>query len=156
MDSDGTGINIIVILVLVLLVAANIFLRNRKTEKTPLGMIASLLSEVAKNQKLTEGFNFQRGGKKFKTGSWKRNKNKIDFLPLELKNTLAKAFDMTEEVNERIDAARKFGSDSYMAGIDVDKLKEPLAKSKQELQEWFQENMGKPEYAPTKRRGLFK
>ena len=49
--------------------------------------------------------------------------------------TLAHTFEMTEEFNERIDAAKKFKSNSYMAGIDVSKLKEPLAKSKQQLKE---------------------
>ena len=36
MDSDGTGINIIVIIVMVLLVVFNIFIRNRRAEKTTL------------------------------------------------------------------------------------------------------------------------
>ena len=68
--------------------------------------------------------------------------------------TLSRTFEMAEEVNERIEAAKKFKSDSYMAGIDVDKLKEPLAKSKQQLREWLEANMQNPEFMP-KRRGLF-
>ena len=42
-----------------------------------------------------------------------------------------------------------------MAGIDIDKLKEPLTQSKEQLREWVQENMQNPEYMPQKRRGLF-
>ena len=155
MDLGETGINTILVILLVVLLAANIYFKKRKGDKTPLGMVVSIFSEVSGNLQLTETFSFHRGSSKFKTGSWERNKDKIDFVPMELRNTLSKAFEMSREVNERIDAARKHSSDSYMAGIDVDKLKAPLAKSKQELQEWLQENMQNPEYAPPKRRGLF-
>ena len=154
MDSGETGVNIIFIAVIVLLMGASIYFRRRKTGKTPLGMVASLFSEVDYNQGITETFGFHWQSGKFKTGSWMMNRDKLDFLPQELLATLSEAFDMAEDFNQRIDAARKYKSDSYMAGIDVDKLKEPLAKSKQELQEWLQENMNNPEYAP-KRRGLF-
>ena len=153
MDLGESG-NVILIILIGVVIVVNIFIRKRRAEKTPLGGVAGILSEVNNNLKLTEAFSFHRGARKFQTGSWKRNKDKIDFLPVELLNTLSKAFEMSEDVNERIDAARKYGSDSYMAAIDVDKLKEPLAKSKQGLQEWLQENMQNPEYAP-KRRGLF-
>ena len=154
MDLGETGINIILGILVFVVMIANIFFRKRKTEKTPIGMIASLLSEVKQNQKLVEAFSFHWRHSKFKTGSWMRNKNKIDFLPQELQVTLSKFFDMAEGFNQSIDAAKKHKSDSYMAGIDVDKLKEPLNKSKEELQEWFEENTGNPEYMP-KRRGLF-
>ena len=61
---------------------------------------------------------------------------------------------MAEDVNERIAAAKKYKSDSYMAGIDVEKMKKPLADSEQELQRWLEENMHNPEFMP-KRPGLF-
>ncbi len=154
MDLSETGTNTIFGVIIVIFLVANVLLRNRKAEKTPLGKVVGIFSEVNKNQKLTESFSFHRQAGKFKTSSWKRNKDKVDFLPSELMQTLSKAFDMSEDVNERINAARKYGSDSYMAGIDVDKLKEPLAKSEQGLKQWLKENMQNPEYTP-KRRGLF-
>ncbi|MFC2001265.1 hypothetical protein ACFLUZ_02035 [Chloroflexota bacterium] len=155
MDSGESGANIVLVIVIGILLVANFYFRKRKTESTPLGMVASIFSELNYNQKLAENFGFHRGGGKFKTVSWKRGHDKIDFLPMELRNELSKIFETTEDFNERIDAARKYGSDSYLAGIDVDKLKGPLAKNKQELQEWLQENMQNPEYAPPRRRGLF-
>ena len=155
MDLGESGGNIVLVIVVAILLMANVYFRKRKTESTPLGMVTNIFSELNYNQQLAENFNFHRGGGKFKTGSWKRSHDKIDFLPMELRNALSKIFEMTEDFNERIDAARKYGSDSYLAGIDVDKLKGPLAKSKQELQEWLRENMQNPEYAPPRRRGLF-
>ena len=154
MDLGQTGINVVLAILIVLLIVANVFFRKRRSEKTPLGMVVGLLTDVHKSEKLIETFSFHWRSEKLRTGSWRRNKAKIDFLPIELQNTLSKAFEMSEDFNERIDAARKYGSDSYLAGIDVDKLKEPLAKGNQQLQEWLEENMQNPEYAP-KRRGLF-
>ncbi len=154
MESNQTTINILLGILIVLVLVANIYFKRRKMEKTPLGAVTTMLMELDSNYKLTESFSFHRGIQKFKTGSWNRNKDKIDFLPTELRNTVSKAFDMSEDVNERIEAARKYGSDSYMAGIDVGKLKGPIDKSREDLRVWLQENMDNPEYAP-KRRGLF-
>ena len=154
MELSGTVMNVILVILVVILLAANIYFRRRKEEKTPLGKVIRILYEVGHNQRTIESFEFHRGRKKFKAGGWKRNKDKVDFLPPELRATLSKAFEMAEEFNERINAAKKFGSDSYMVGIDTEKLKEPFAKSDRELREWLQENVQNPEYAP-KRRGLF-
>jgi len=155
MDSGETGTNVIIGIVLVLFLALNIYVKSRRTGKAPLGRAVSVLAEINHNEKLVDNFSFHYGVGRMKTGAWKKNKDKVDFLPRELRMTLSRAFEMSEEVNDRIDAARKFKSDSYMAGIDVSKLKAPLAESKQQLQEWLQANMQNPEYQPKKRRGLF-
>ena len=68
---------------------------------------------------------------------------------------MSKCFDMIEEVNGRIDDAIKYKSDSYMAAIDISKLKEPIAMNKEQLQEWVQANMHNPEYLP-KKKSLFR
>ena len=149
-----SGTTIILVVIVLLFLALNVFVRSRKAGGTPLGRVVSILAEVNHNEKLVANFGFTAGARKFKTGAWRKYNNKVDFLPHELRMVLAKAFEMSEEVNERINAARKFKSTSYMAGIDVDKLKAPLARSKQQLQEWLQENMQNPEFMP-KRRGLF-
>ncbi len=154
MDFGESG-NWIVTVVIAILFVANFFFKKRKTESTPLGKAAVIFTELSQNQKLVENFNFHRGVKRFMTVGWQRNKDKVDFLPTELRNSLAKTFEITEEFNSRIDSARKYKSDSYMAGIDVGRLKAPLAQSKEKLQEWLQENMNNPQYMPKRRRGLF-
>lgn len=154
MDLGETGTNIIFGIVIVLFLVLNVYVRSRRTAKTPLGRVIKILAEINYNKKLVENFSFHRGIGKFKTGAWKRNNDKIDFVPQQLRMTLSQTFEMSAEVNERINAARKYKSDSYMAGIDVDKLKAPLAKSQQQLQEWLQANAQNPAYMP-KRRGLF-
>ncbi len=150
-NSIMTGI--LVILGIAALVG-NIYFGKRKIEKTPLGKVTSIILDARHNLRVIQNFKFHRGVKKLKTRSWTRNRDKVDFLPMELLSELSQVFDMSEDINQRIEAARKFKSDSYMAGIDVSKLEAPLEHVIPPLQEWLQENMSNPDYAP-KRRGLF-
>lgn len=138
----------------ILFLAASIVFRIYRGWRAPVGMASSLLKAVQKNTKLVETFNFNWRSKKFSTASWKRDKSKLDFLPPELMDTLANAFDIAEAFNEKIDAAKKHKTDNYMASIEVDKLRSPLAKSRQELAQWILSNIRNPEYQP-KRRGIF-
>ena len=114
----------------------------------------SFISEIALNQQIVESLRHNSQVKRYRTYSWQRNKDKLDFLGLELQNTLAKAFGMAEEFNREIDAARKYKSSSYLVGIPANKLREPFAKGRQGLEEWFQSNSGQAQVAP-RRSGLF-
>jgi hypothetical protein len=146
--------NILIGVALVLMLGLSVVLQIVRTQRAPLGRVVGILSNIIKNEKFVENFSFHRSMGKLKAGAWKRNKNKINFLPQEILTSLSRLFEMVEDVNERIDAAIKYKSDSYMAGIDISKLKEPLAKNKEQLQEWVQANMNNPEYLP-KKRSLF-
>ncbi|GAJ17764.1 unnamed protein product, partial [marine sediment metagenome] len=84
-------------------------------------IVTSLLSEIALNQQIMEAFLQNWQARKFKTGSWQRNKDKLGFLDQELRNTLERAFSLAEEFNRDIDSARKYKSSSYLAGISADK-----------------------------------
>lgn len=108
-------------------------------------MVRSLLSEINYNQKLMEAFLFQWQAKKFKTGSWGKNRDKMDYIDQDLHTTLASAYEIAGEFNREIETAKKHKSASYLVGIQVDRLKEPLAKSRQGLEEWLQLNKGKKE-----------
>jgi hypothetical protein len=135
--------------------ALNFFINLRRSMKAPFGRVALILADVNRNESMVENFGYHRGVGKMKTGAWKKNKGRVDFLSQELRMELSQLFDMVEDVNARINTARNFKSDSYMAGIDVSKLKGPLARSKQQLQEWLQENVQNPDYQPKRRRSLF-
>ena len=143
----------LIVIVMVLLLAFNIFMKSRRGQKTPLGTVAVLLSDLNHNQRLLATFSYHRQIGKFKTDSWERNKEKLDFLPQGLLTTLADTFRLAADFNERIDMAVKYKSDSYMASIDVRKMQPLLEKSRQQLEEWLQANRQNPEYSQ-KRRGL--
>ncbi len=152
-DLGDLGKNITVLLPLIILILFQVFLKKRKGERTPLEVVGSLLSEVNQNQKLMEAFLFHWQVKKFKTGSWERNKNKLDFLSQSLQNALSDVFGLAEDFNRQIDNAKKYKSSSYLANISVDKGRGRLARRKQGLGEWLEANIGRKELP--RRRSLF-
>jgi len=129
----------------------NVFFRKQQEAKRQQEVVRSLLSEINYNQKLMEAFLFQWQARKFKTGTWKRNRDKMDYIDQGLRATLAGAYEIAEGFNREIEVAKKHKSASYLAGIQVDRLQEPLAKSRQGLEEWLQLNKGKKE--PVKQGG---
>jgi len=149
------SINIFMGLALLAALALNIYVKYHRSKKTPLGRVASILMNLNHNEKFVESFSYSHKIGRMRTAAWYKFKDKIDYLPRELWQLLEKVFEMSEEINDRVNSARKFKSDSYMAGIDISKIKEPLADAKGQLQYWLQENMNNPEYQPKRRRGLF-
>lgn len=147
--------NVLIGIALFAMLALSVGLQIVRTRRAPLGRVVGILSNVKHNENLVENFSFHRNIGRMKASAWQKNKDKVDFLPQELLALLSRLFGMVEEVNERIDTAIKYKSDSYMAAIDVSKLKAPLAESRERLIEWIQENMHNPEYLP-KRRSLFR
>jgi len=153
-DLGELGKNLTVIIPLILLILFQIFARRRRTERTAQEIVSSLLTEINQNQQLMEAFMVKWQAKKFKTGSWQRNKNRLDFLDVSTQTALADAFGLAEDFNRQIDSAKKYKSASYLANINVEKLREPLARSRQELETWLQVNAGQQKM-PARRGGLF-
>lgn len=119
-------------------IVINIFFRKQQEQKRQRQMVQGLLSEIEYNQKLMDAFLFKWQAKKFKTGAWKNNRNKMDYIDQSLHNTLAGAYDIAEEFNREIEAAKKHRSPGYLAGIRLERLKEPLEKSRQGLELWLE------------------
>lgn len=142
-DLGDIGKYLTYLIPVIILILTNVIFRKQKQKKTRLSVVRSLLSDINYNQKLMEAFSLQWQTKKFKTATWKRNKDKMDYIDPGLCYTLADAYEIAEGFNREIDAAKKHKSVSYLAGIQVNRLKEPLAKSKQGLEEWLQLNQSK-------------
>ena len=142
-DLDEIGKVLTYLIPVIIIILTNVIFRKQKQQKERLKVVRSLLSELDSNQKIIEAFSVQWQTKKFKTATWKRNKDKMDYIDQGLRYTLADAFEIAEEFNREIDAAKKHKSTSYLAGIRVDRLREPLAKSKQGLEQWLQLQQGK-------------
>ena len=140
MDFDWGEIGKILsyILPVIVFILFNIFFRKQQEQQRRLTAVKGLLSEIKHNQKLMEAFLMRWQTKKFKTGNWKRHKDKMDYIDQDLRATLSGAYEIAEEFNRDITAAKKHKSPGYLAGIQVDRLKEPLAKSKQGLEEWLE------------------
>jgi len=142
MDFFGEGSQwSILIPIIILIVLSFVMRRRRPAEKTDPAIAGSLFLDVNENLKLAESFSFQRRPKKFRTGSWQRNSEKVDFLDVSLRSSLADAFGLAEGFNQEIESAKKYKSTIYLSGVDVQKLEGPLTKSKEGLEEWLKANM---------------
>ena len=153
-DLGELGKNLTILIPLILLIIFQILFRRRRAERTPREVVTSLLTEINQNQQLMESFQVSWQVKKFKTGSWQRNKNRLDFLDQSVQTALADVFNLAEDFNRQMANAKKYKSTSYLANINVDKLREPLARSRRGLEAWLQANAGQPRL-PTRRGGLF-
>ena len=143
MDFEDIGKFLTYLIPIIIIVLTNVVFKKHKQQQTKLKVVRSLLSEIDFDQKLIEAFSLQWQTRKFKTGTWKRNKDKMDYIDPGLRYVLADAFEIAEEFNREIDAAKKHKSTSYLAGIRVERLTEPLARSKQGLEEWLELNQSK-------------
>ncbi len=133
---------------LVLIVLGLIFLifflrRGQSIERARPEVIHGLLSEVRLNQALVETFGRRQKPKKLEVVNWKMNNTRLGFLSQSLRGTLSEAFSMVEDVNRQIDASKKHKSDGYISSINIDKLREPLAKSREGLEEWLLAHTGR-------------
>ncbi len=127
----------------ILFLLFNVLFKKQREQQRRMAVVKSLLSEIDHNSKLVDSFSFQFQVKNFKTATWKKNKDKMDYVDQTLYSTLADAYEIADGFNREIDAARKHKSSSYVAGIDISRLMEPLAKSRQGLEEWLELNKGK-------------
>jgi CRISPR/Cas system-associated protein Cas10 (large subunit of type III CRISPR-Cas system) len=142
MDLFGEGSSWAIIIPIIILVVLSIVMRRRRpAEKTESEIVGSLFMDVSENLRLMEKFSYQRRPKKFRTDSWKRNSEKISFLSETLQNTLSQAFNLAEDFNQQIDAAKKQRANIYLTGVDAHKLEAPLTKSKEGLEQWIRANM---------------
>ncbi len=149
MDFGTIGENApLIVVAVIVLVLLQIFLRKSKPEAAEQEVVQSLLLEVRVNQALLESFHLWQKPRKFEMVSWRRNKTKLDFLNQSLQSALSDAFGMAEDVNQRVVDAKKYKSASYLVGINIDKLKEPLAKSKEGLEEWLLMKLGTIDPSP--------
>ena len=155
MDFGDIGANLPFIIGIVALIFLQFILaRRRKPGTTNQEIVQSLLSDVRLNLALVETVGLRQKPRKFAASSWRINKTKLDFLDQPLQVALSDAFMMIEDFNRQIEAAKKYKSTSYMASMNVDKLKKPLAKSQEGIEKWLLENTGGKEPS-SKYHGMF-
>lgn len=144
MDFDWSGIGKVLsyLIPVIMFILFNVLFRKQKAQQKRLAVVKSLLSEIDYNHRLVEAFSLRSQMKKFKTATWKRNKDKMDYIDQSLYLTLADAYEIADGFNRELDAAKKHNSTSYLAGINVDRLIKPLAKSRRGLEEWIELNKG--------------
>lgn len=143
------GENIIFALVMIALALLIFFVRRGgRSRALPYDAVRALLSEVKLNQGLVEVYSVNGRVKRFETVSWQLNKDRLDFLNKSLQAVLVEAFGIAEDYNQQIKAARKHKSGGYVPAINVNKLRESLAKSKEGLEMWLMSKVGTKDTTP--------
>ncbi|MCK4273865.1 MAG: hypothetical protein KAW90_03150 [Dehalococcoidales bacterium] len=145
------GSTILIGVAMVLLLGLSVVLQGFRTKRSPMGKVVGIASDVRHNEKLCNNISENRSIGRFKTAAWDKNKESVDFLPVELRTELSDVFESITELNVTIDTSRRLGSTGYVSASDVEKLKAPLVSCKEKLQEWVYANMNNPEYLPKKR-----
>jgi len=145
MDFFGEDSQLTFLIPIIILIALSFFMRRRKpAEKTDVDIVGGLFLEVKENQRTVESISPHTARfKKLKTDSWKRNSEKVGFLDESLRSSLARAFGLAEDYNMQVEAAKKFKSSSYLASINIDKLKRSLTASTEGLEGWLKANADK-------------
>jgi len=144
--SDPTSV--IIIIAVASLVLLQFFLRRRKPQAFNAEIAQEMLMEVKLNEALVETYALRQKPRRFEVTSWRRYKTKLDFLAQSLQSALSDTFSMIEDFNAQIESARKVKSPGYVVTIDVGRAREPLAKSKEGLEEWLLANVGRKEPPP--------
>jgi len=129
------------IIPLIVLIVFSVFMRRRKSENTPQDIASSLLNDLNANQGIMERLSSQVRPTKLKIGSWQRNNAKLGFLDDATRSSVTNFFKMAEDFNQQMDTAKRYKTTSYISGINTERMQEPLAKSREGLQEWMKVNM---------------
>ncbi|MBI2836469.1 MAG: hypothetical protein HYX85_02105 [Chloroflexi bacterium] len=148
----GNGLFILLIIGLGILIFY--FRSQRRPERTRLDMMRNLFMAVRLNLALIGYLNRQRKPKMFEVVSWQANRDRLGFLDEQTQKSLSEAFTLADDYNRRMKTARKQKAEDPLAGIDLEKLKEPLAKSRQGMENYFQAMYGTKEPPPPRPPGL--
>ena len=149
MDFGDISGNLPIIISIIVLILLQFFLRRRRSPETnQVGIIQNLINEVRLNNRLADIFDPSKAGKKFMDTSWRLYGNKLDFLERDLQTDVSDTYMMIEDYNQQITSAKKFKSTSYLASIDIGRLKDVLTDTQEGLEEWLMTRTGTDETTP--------
>jgi hypothetical protein len=131
----------IFIVVVVLLLIWSLTRRRRSTGNSNIDAVGGVLTEVDTNLRiLDERMTNWQSKKMFQTRAWKTYRDRLQFLEPSLTSSINESFALVEEFNSRIDSARKNRAMATLQDMPLEKLKEPLNKSKEGLITWLKAN----------------
>ena len=115
----------------------------------------AVLSDVNHNLKVIDLRTADKLSKKnFKVYNWYFYKEKMEFLDPELVTTLNEAFTIAEEFKNKIDVAKKNKALESLQDMQMERLKEPLTRSRKGLAAWLKANVNSEMQTITRRNWL--
>jgi hypothetical protein len=141
---------IILIIIAILLVWT--FFRRKSSATPKLDTAIGIITDVNNNLRVVEVRQAEPASKKkFSDGNWRRYQDKLEFLDAAVVSALKEAFTLVEELNSKIDVAKKNNTLSALQDLPLENLKGLLTTSKKGLADWLKANM-QSELQNTKRR----
>jgi hypothetical protein len=117
-------------------------LRRKQTETPKLQAAMGVIGSLNDNIRILEiHLNDRTSTKKFRTGDLTTWQYKLDFLDKTTQDAVKQTTALTLGFNTQIDEARKSHNPASLQEMPVEKLKEPLAKSKEGLVMWLKANL---------------
>jgi hypothetical protein len=139
MAGDWTSYLIFAVLIIILLWTLT---RGRKRGTPRLQSAIHLISDINDNLKILENRRIDpQSNKKFKTGAWRAYQDRLDFFETDTLNALKETYTIIDEMNVKIEIAKKSQSLSTLQDLPLEKLKEPMAKSKEGMVKWLKANL---------------
>jgi hypothetical protein len=137
-----TGDWSITLFVIVIALIIWFFTRRRGRESPRLQVAIALIANVNDNLRIMETHRIDpQSTKKFKDGAWKGYGDRLEFLDVPTAAALKDSFAIISEFNEKIESAKNTRSTIVLRDLPLEKLKEPLAKSKEGLVQWLRANL---------------
>jgi hypothetical protein len=130
------------ILIVVIVIYFLLTGRRRRSESPRLTSAINAITNVNDDMRLLELHMADRlSTKKFKNGGLANAEEKLMFLDAPTLAALKETYTLTSEFNQRIDNAKKARAPSTLQDLPLDKLTEPLNKSKAGLVVWLKGNL---------------
>jgi hypothetical protein len=150
---EGNAAWVLVIVIVLLLLWT--FSRRRKPRSSKLDSTIAVLSDIDYNLKVTDiRINDKLSKKNFKIDNWRFYKDRLEFLDAEVLTSLTEAFTLAEEFKNKINTAKKNNTLETLQDMQVERLKEPLTRSRKGLVAWLKANVNAEMQTNTRRNWL--
>lgn len=116
--------------------------RKRSPNASEEQIVQAFLSDIRVNIRLLDVLIEGEQIKKFHMDVWKAYRFKIEFLSQSLQSALTDVFEIAQDYNDQVAAARKYKSTHYYASINTGKMEDRLKKCKTELENWLMKRTG--------------
>lgn len=115
--------------------------RRRRRDQPRLTTALDAIQNVNEDMRILELHTADRQNtKKFRNGGLADADNRLNFLDAATLTAIKESYAITNEFNQRIDMAKKAKTPAILQDLPLDKLAEPLNKSKAGLVTWLKDN----------------
>ena len=147
---SSTVQTVVIIGALIIVLALSVVMQLFRARRSPLGRVIKIYEDLSRIEKFCDDPVYRPKAGRLSTDAWDKYREKVGFLPEEIKTDLTRLFDMAGEINTDIDASARVNSGMALAAVNTEKLRTPLTSCRGKLKDWISENLHNREYLPKK------